>query len=198
MTETKIVCHGAKIQKVKIPEFTLKSGDLLCLHWPLPRFSQEEEDFLAVLTGKMRLPAIDVCQPMVIVKEPFVKTYLWGLIDKKVTVFDALQKNRKLSAPDVQTLLNQLNLSPDTHISELSLTHKMLLAIEATALMRRGVIFTTAGLDPHGVDIIHATIAAKLQSGFFAIHFSYPTLPPRVSHGKGKCVECHLEERVYV
>ena len=60
MRDALITCHGARVGGVSIPAFTLRRGDLICLHMPSPINDRLERAVGRVLTGVQTNPNIEV------------------------------------------------------------------------------------------------------------------------------------------
>lgn len=52
MTDLRVACTGAQVGTVFVPPFSLRLGEVVCLHLPHPVPDGFEDDILRVLTGK--------------------------------------------------------------------------------------------------------------------------------------------------
>ena len=189
ISEIQIKCKGFKIGNVYIPEFEVKTGQLLCFHWPLIK-SLEEQLFLEVLLGTKTEININVLGKITKVNVPsYRKIGIFSDFLYRQNIKKFLMKFGDISDTEVNKILQKLHIAPYGFIGSISLTTRIWLGLEIAWINSPDVIlFDTRGLDPLGIETICQAVSKRLDA-CAAIHFSYPTISKRICCSQSQCIE---------
>jgi hypothetical protein len=142
----RLSCDGFTVGSLRIPAFSLRAGECLCVHLSGPMDDPAVEQLIQILTGEKPMPAVRLFGRV-----------LWAAPRRKARrgLFGLFWKGR---------------------IEPLSATAKTVLGVEAAWLAGAQVVgFTTAGLDPLGREAVYEAVSAHFPQGS-AIHLSFPFL----------------------
>ena len=169
MNDKVIDCLGFKLGDISVPPFELNVGEFKQIQW----LFSEKDRFLKIVTGKEKHPALKIFKPIDVVSPPISKNWFSWIFDRQ-TAKDYLLKNTIFSNDDVMDVLQKFNIHPNLPIHSMGLTQRLLLALEIAWTQVNVVIFTTAGLDPLGVETICESVKARLDGGA-SLHVSSST-----------------------
>ncbi len=166
---------GFEVGRYAVPAFHLRLGECVCLHLREEITSSEVEALIGVLTGKKSLGAVRL-----------FATVHWAAplrnrrhgplgFFRSRRVADWLLRVARASRTQAQAVLQRLHPQDrECPVDRLAGTSKALLRLEAAWLTgARVVVFTTAGLDPLGIEAVYRAISSRLHHGS-AIHLSFP------------------------
>jgi hypothetical protein len=172
MKDLRVACTGAQVGTVIVPPFSLRLGQLVCLHLPHPAPDGFEDALLRVLTGR----------------RPAAGLRLFGRVaaaapaqDDRIGLFRLLRPLRArrwlrqrsgMSEPEAGAALSRIGLDRDWPLTHLAGNPKTLLGLEAAwAGGAETILFWTNWCDPSGARAVYAAVASRLAT-CPAIHLS--------------------------
>lgn len=183
----KIICQGMGINSLVIPPFTLETGQLLNIHWPLPKGHTREHTWEMILKKQRESSGIHVIEPVYRVIPFQVKSKRVWKTSQKIPVKQGILDVFNIPEVSVCRMLTKLHIVSDTLIDHLTSTEKSLIGIEVSRFFSNTFLFDTSGLDPLGIQKAYELVKEELRQEKAAIHLVYPS-PVK------KCTAVHVEK----
>jgi hypothetical protein len=158
---------------VYIPPFSLRLGELVCLHLPHPIPDGFQGDLLHVLTGKRRVTGLRLFG-RVLPAAPARDDRL-GLFRflRPLRAAQWLRKQAGMSRHEGSMALRRIGLDQDWPLTHLAGNPRTLLGLEAAwAGGAEVLVYWTNCCDPSGARAVHAAVASRLPT-CPAIHLSF-------------------------
>jgi hypothetical protein len=166
-------CSGVCPKGMVVPPFRLESGGYLCVHTFFAYSAPETRQLLKLLVGEIRLPGILVHGRIIRAGRPTVPLGPFALL-RRGTASCWLARSAQIPVQSAARLLRHLEVDPCRLVTHLPGTCRTLLGLaKAWESGADVVIYSTAGLDPLGVDRVHHHVASRLDRTA-AIHIQYP------------------------
>ena len=173
MAELRLACTGARAGTVVIPPFSLRVGELICLHLPYHLPAGFQTELLRALTGK----------------RPMTGLRLFGRVlpalpaaDERIALFrflgalrstQWLRQQAGMPQHEANAALRRIGLDQDWPLTHLAGNPRTLLGLEAAwAAGAEAIVYWTTCCDPSGVRAVHTAVTSRLAT-CPAIHLSF-------------------------
>jgi hypothetical protein len=179
-----VVCDGLTLGSLQVPAFRLSSGQAVCLHMPAMAHG-ESDDLIRILTGQKVVQQFQIASQVMWAGAPNNdgRTHptwpsplsLWERFwFGSPLALDWLMRTGGLPEPRARAILAEHDIPLRLRIHNLPGNPRTFLSLEAAwARGAEVVVFTTAGLDPLGVQKIFQMVSAHLPR-CAAIYLSTP------------------------
>ncbi len=172
---TKITCQGIRINSLDIPPFILGPGQLLGIHWPLPKGHAIEKRWEMILEKKRGSSGIQIVESIYRVIPFQAKTKVFWKKPKEITLRQDLVDFLKIPESSACNILAKLNIPSETITNDLAFTERCLVGIEISNFFSNTFLFDTSGLDPLGIKKVYEVVKEKLAQGEAALYITYPS-----------------------
>jgi hypothetical protein len=163
---------GFEVGQCQFPQFRLHGGEAITLCMPSPNDRIQDQIILGLI-GKKRAPGL-VIQASVVLATPANPQSDWLRWLRNETPCDWLARNTTLKKEQIRCMLDKHGLDGKRPLSNYAGTPRMLLGLEkAYAEAAEVVIFSTAGLDPLGIEKVFRTVAEYLPK-CAAMYLAWP------------------------
>lgn len=172
MTDLRVACTGVQVGAVFVPPFSLRLGEVVCLHLPHPVPDGFEDDVLRVLTGKR--PAMGLRLFGRVAAAAPAQDHRMGLFRLlwPLRATRWLNQRSGMSEHEAGAVLSRIGLERNCPLTHLAGNPRTLLGLEAAwAGGAEAILFWTNWCDPSGVRAVYAAVASRLAT-CPAIHLS--------------------------
>lgn len=186
-----IECDGTRLVSLRLPPFHVSAREFVCLHLP-DSSSPDVQHLKKALTGGITVPGLRVMGTITWAEPALPRRNFLGMVrDPHIGTW--LTKEDRLSAAQVQALLQQQQIASNTRIGLLSWTARHLLALEAALARPADVIgFDTSGLDPRGIQQVNDRVQAHLVDRAF-LHLSFHPLSDGPCFPGSRCITAPVQ-----
>ncbi len=154
------------------PPFSLRRGECITLNLP-QEARTDHESIVATLTGSKPVAGLNLCASVVYV-ESAISSSGWRRWFRDPTPWDWLKENTTLSEDVIQSILIEHEMDRRIPLSSYAGTPRLILGLHAAYARNPAVIvFSTAGLDPRGVQAAHRIVSRHLTE-CAAIYLAWP------------------------
>ena len=156
-------CGEARLSHGVLPEFELRSGDVVPIGWalPTPHYLEDVSLLAAALAGRTAIAGLVV--------EPLYVTDLVRAAGSRRTV-RAILRSGGCAPERLGRLAREYGMNLDTPTNALGGTPRLLVELETHRHKCNGICYSSGGLDPLGVETVRRYVAREMrQNGFIEI-----------------------------
>ena len=171
----RITCQGIRINSLDIPPFILGSGQLLGIHWPLPKGHSIEKRWEMILEKKRGSSGIQIAESIYRAIPFQAKAKVFWKKPKEIALKQDLIDFLNIPESSACNILAKLNIPSKTITNNLTFTERCLVGIEISTFFSNTFLFDTSGLDPLGIKKVYEVVKEKLAQGEAALYVAYPS-----------------------
>jgi hypothetical protein len=172
MADLRLACTGARVGMVIIPPFSLRAGELICLHLPYPLPAGLQTEILGALTGKHPATGLRLfgrVLPAIPARDDRIAPFR---LLRTLRATRWLRQQARISRNEASAALRRIGLDQDWPLTHLAGNPRTLLGLEAAwAAGAEAIVNWTNCCDPSGVRAVHMAVTSRLAT-CPAIHLS--------------------------
>jgi hypothetical protein len=188
MNPVLVSCQGFSMGSAVIPPFEVCRGDFLCLHPPWLTWSQEEDQFIHLLTQGRQELGLHLFGRVVWAARP-TGLGRWRALFQRQSIVKWIRQHAGISDAAAGALLDRLGVRGNPQVVELPWDIRARISLETAYLCAADVVvFGTSGLGPLTINRLYETVSSRLDRAA-AIHLSYLPIGQRHCFAGGRCLE---------
>ena len=173
MADLRVACSGTQVGAVFVPPFSLRLGELVCLHVPHPIPKGFQSDLLGVLIGKHSTKGLRLFGRVLTAAPAHDNRIGLFRLLRPLRATRWLRQQGGMSRSEAHMAQRRIGLDQDWPLTHLAGNPRTLLGLEAAwAGGAEALVYWTTCCDPSGALAVHATVASRLAT-CPAIHLSF-------------------------